>query len=95
MLATDFLSSLGAPPPPGGESSSEEEGEAGPAPGPAALSKRAAKKARRAEAEAAAAVAEAPIVSGIGHKLLLAQGWEGVGHGLRDDGIAEPVRAPR
>jgi len=55
--------------------------------------RRAAKRQRKLEREMAAEVAETPITSGIGHKLLLAQGWGGQGLGLREDGITEPVRA--
>ena len=74
----------------GGEASDEEEEEEE---GEAALSKRAAKKARKAQLAEAAAVAEQPISTGFGHAMLLKMGWGGVGSGLREDGIAEPVRA--
>jgi hypothetical protein len=69
-----------------GEEEEEEEEEGGE------LSKRAAKKQRKVEREAAEVVAETPIASGIGHALLLKAGWSGSG-GLRTDGIAEPVKA--
>ena len=59
----------------------------------ALLSKRAAKKLRKKQAEEAEAVAEQPIDSGFGHRMLLQMGWGGQGVGLRDDGIAEPVKA--
>lgn len=64
----------------------EEEGEA-------ALSKRAAKKQRKKELSEADAIAETPISSGFGHAMLLKMGWGGQGSGLREGGIAEPVKA--
>ena len=72
--------------PPDEVSSDEEEGEA-------ALSKRAAKKQRKRELNEAEAIAETPITSGFGHRMLMKMGWDGDGSGLREDGIAEPVKA--
>jgi hypothetical protein len=57
------------------------------------LSKTALKKQRKRDNLAAAAVAETPIATdSYGHRLLLKMGWKGDGHGLRQDGIASPVR---
>ena len=99
-LAQDFLDRLGAPGTGlgfgsgggdrGGDDDEEEDGEEE---GEAALSKRAAKRQRKRETEDAQVVAETPITSGFGHTMLLKMGWGGQGVGLRDDGIAEPVRA--
>ena len=99
-LADDFLSGLGAPGAPGmglgfgagggadGDSSSEDDEE-----GEAALSKRAAKKQRKKELSEAAAIAEKPIETGFGHKMLMKMGWGGTGEALQEGGIAEPVKA--
>ena len=75
------------------ESSDDDEGGGEEEGNEAALSKRAAKKQRKREREAAEAIADAPITSGFGHAMLLKMGWGGNGTGLRDDGIAEPVKA--
>jgi len=57
------------------------------------LSKTALKKQRRRDNQAAAAVADTPLpADSYGHRLLLKMGWKGDGHGLRQDGIASPVR---
>jgi hypothetical protein len=77
----------------GKDGSSSEEEDAEDAEEEAALSKRAAKKQRKRELTEAAAVADTPITSGFGHAMLLKMGWGGQGSGLREDGIAEPVRA--
>lgn len=97
-LADDFLSRLGAPGAGlgfGGAAAEEEEAEGSDEEGEseAALSKRAAKKQRKRELSEAEAIAETPISSGFGHAMLLKMGWAGQGAGLREDGIAEPVKA--
>lgn len=53
------------------------------------------KKQKKALKKAAAAVAEAPISTGIGHDILLKMGWAGQGSGLREGAIAEPIRAKK
>ena len=74
------------------DSSSEEEGEGGGA--QARLSKRALKKQRKEELEAAAVIEGQPIASGIGHALLQKMGWgDGQGLGKNAEGIVEPVKA--
>ena len=53
------------------------------------------KKQKKAAKKLAAAVAEAPISTGIGHDMLLKMGWAGQGCGLREGAIAEPIRAKK
>ena len=72
-----------------GESGGDDDAE----PTVEALSKRAAKKQRKREQSVAEVVADTPIASGIGHKLLMQMGWSGTGTPLQPGGIAEPVRA--
>jgi hypothetical protein len=72
------------------EASSQDEDDAED---DASLSKRAAKKLRKRERVEAEAIAETPITTGFGHAMLLKMGWGGQGEGLREGGIAEPVKA--
>ena len=105
-MADSFLASIGGGAEGGGaggggalggsagvaDSSSEEEGEGGGA--QARLSKRALKKQRKEELEAAAVIEGQPIASGIGHALLQKMGWgDGQGLGKNAEGIVEPVKA--
>lgn len=80
------------PLPSGQESGREARAPAAPA---VAEAQKLRKKHKKAAKKKAAAVAEAPISTGIGHDMLLKMGWAGQGSGLREGAIAEPIRAKK